>query len=186
MSKEFIVVFDKNKKDIAQIFEAIVSEQEDYKVILLDESKFKDMPQVDKQPCLFIGDCSKHLAFESQYGSSDFGIEIGWKGKKAWIRGSDSFLWKNASDDFYNKFDFLSKKYGLSTSLALSSGNSLKKYYSDYEKKGWWVFAVPGVRFIVAGIKLKRESKMRHSICLYATLLFIDEYLKQFMKVEEV
>ena len=125
MSKEFIVVFDENKKDIAQIFEAIVSEQEDYKVILLDESKFKGMQQIDKQPCLFIGDCSKHLAFESQYGSSDFGIEIGWKGKKAWIRGSHVFLDRNASDAFYNKFDSLSKKYRLSTSFDLSSGTSI-------------------------------------------------------------
>ena len=176
MKTDLILTYDKSREPDARILEALVSEIANCKMVVYDTKKSMDVPKIDKQTWVFIGDCSSHLQFKSKY--NEYGIQIGWKGAKAWIRANPlSFLYSPNGylRQFFSDYKRLYEKYDLEKKDKVQEGLLLK--YTYLHTHNYWSFLVDlyGVAEAVAA------RKVRLLQYTYATLLFVDQYIKPFL-----
>lgn len=218
MKTDFILTYDKDREPDARILEALVSDIANCKMVVYDTKKSKDFPKVDKQTWLFLGeDCSSHLQFKSKYDKYD-GIQIGWKGAKAWIRVSKCSLddgYNRWRKQFFSEYKKIYKKYDLELKNRVKISKVEKYWYyplnydptfnysrrppvfynpvfynpAYYPIAQWFklifeagkMFLVGGKK-IVNGVERNRiEKELQNIKYNYATLLFVDQYIKPFL-----
>lgn len=212
MKTDFILTYDKVREPDARILEALVSEIANCKMVVYNTEKSMDVPKIDKQSWVFIGDCSSHLKFKSKY--DEYGIQIGWKGAKAWIRVSNCSLddgYNRWREQFFSEYKRLYEKYDLELKKRDKIRNVKKFWYNHFEydpfrylrgnarrppvfripnpiemgvKAGFDAvsFLIGGFKRIVNGAKKNRiEKELLNIKYNYATLLFVDQYIKPFL-----
>ncbi len=203
MKTDFILTYDKAREPDARILEALVSDIANCKMVVYDTKKFIGVSKIDKQTCLFLGeDCSSHLQFESKY--DEYGIQIGWKGAKAWIRTAtcsvdiDYYFWR---EQFFSEYERLYKKYDLELKKR-DKISEVKEYnpfnfkmYSNPTRRSpvdifnpykqffdYLTMMYRGGKMIADKIEKNRiEKELQNIKYNYATLLFVDQYIKPFL-----
>lgn len=177
--EEFIVVYDKELKDVASIFEAILSKRTDNKALFICEKEYEGMKKIDKQRCIFIGKCSLHLKFTPYFDKG--GVEFGWMGTKAWIRSNvntDMAPWERT--EFLQEYEMLLKKYEI-TGVKFPSAKSIDDYIKNEDKTDIWLF-FPLINFAAMGKHIYRGNQIWIFLHLYGMLLFFDQYLQSFLR----
>lgn len=179
MKTDFILTYDKSRKEDALVLEALVSEIANCKMVVYDTKKSMNLQEIDKQKWLFLGECSSHLKFKSKFDS--YGIQIGWRGEKSWIRANPYSLLNQEEEMplFISSYKRLYEKYELENKDKLQEvipkSLDLLIKYSNFHRTYWDLLDFLGIAEAIAA------REVRFLQYTYATLLFVDEYIKSFL-----
>lgn len=121
MTKQLIIVYDKEWHKSADLLNTLLSSNPDIRASLYTKKEINKL--VSREKCLYIGqDCSSMLNFDDQY--NELGIQVGYMGAKAWIRCS-VYDWNiNKLKEFEDQLKYYTEKY------------NANKIYEEYIKKG--------------------------------------------------
>jgi len=120
MKKQLFIIYDRLLEDQATLLYNLLSQHTDIKASIYTKKEIKKL--VSREKCLYIGaDCSGQLTFDNSY--NEFGINIGCKGTKAWIR-CFTYEW---NVDRLNEFEKILKSY--------TDKHQLKLEYDYYKRK---------------------------------------------------
>ena len=119
MTKQLIIIYDKERKECANLLYNLLSQHSNIKSSLYTIKDKEIKKLVSREKCLYIGeDCSSSLNFDDNY--KELGIHVGYMGAKAWIR-CFKFEWDaNRLEQFENMLKCYTDKY------------KLKKEYENY------------------------------------------------------
>lgn len=169
LNMKFIIVYDSdNTKHCAKSMMSYVSERNDIKSVLLTSENVKSqLDNISTECYLYIGSvCSKCLDWVSQY--DNYGIQIGWKGRRAWIRVHKRFI---PNENFWSDYVRLYKEMNVVGYDSDIDDNSIEESVRIKIKK--WV-GKP--QFLTTDNHIKRH------LYKYAELLFEKEYLGAFVQ----
>ena len=104
MTKQLFIIYDKKRKECANLLYNLLSQHRNIKSSLYTEKELNKL--VSREKCLYIGeDCSSSLNFDDNY--NELGIHVGYMGAKAWVR-CFKFEW---DANRLNQFEKLLKDY---------------------------------------------------------------------------
>ncbi len=184
-----VAVFDEtdNYEFLSQNFLTMISNKNDTKSAIFTKKEYDSNKITSQQYCIFIGaDCSSHLTFDDVY--SNFGIQIGYNGKSAWIKCDDANMDKEKNYEFSKLLEEYCKRFKLEklykedylsyekSNIGTSVGEFLGSYGGGI--MGYYLGGYLGSIYDEAS---KKSFVLKYKYLL-GELIFYDKYLDNYLK----
>lgn len=177
---KFIIEHDSDRRHNAKSMCAFISSKPGMQAVLLGDNNQKT-DDVSTECYLFIGQkCSEDLMVKSQY--SDELFEIGWIGKRAWIRAKkyNFFTRPLLPDDFWRKYVKIYEEMNVQNfDSDVDESLSPEDIFKTKNRRDTWEILsyLTPAKYITIFTSGNRWKKYVYK---YAELLFEKEYLDKF------